>query len=43
MKRDLMDILVCAITKQPFELHVEEERDGEVISGYLYSKAIDFM
>lgn len=42
MKRDLMDILVCPVTKQPLELHVEEERDGEIISGYLYSKAIDF-
>jgi len=42
MTRYLMDSLVCPMTKQPVELHVEEERDGEIIRGYLYSKAIDF-
>lgn len=42
MKRDLMDILVCPVTKQPLELHVEQESGDEIISGYLYSKALDF-
>lgn len=42
MRRDLLDILVCPVSKQPLELTVEEERDGEIIRGYLYSRAVDF-
>ena len=37
-----MEILVCPVTKQPLELHVEEEQGDEIIRGYLYSKALDF-
>ena len=40
--RDLMDILVCPVTKEPLELVVEEEEDDEIIRGYLYSRSIDF-
>lgn len=42
MRRDLLDILVCPVSKQPLELTVEEEQDGEIIRGYLYSRAVDF-
>ncbi len=42
MHRDLMEILVCPVTKQPLELVVEEEAGDEVLRGHLYSKAIDF-
>lgn len=42
MHRDLMDILVCPVTKEPLELVVDEEDGGEVIRGHLYSRSIDF-
>ena len=42
MHRDLMEILVCPVTKEPLELVVEEEAGDEVLRGHLYSKAIDF-
>ena len=42
MHRDLLDILVCPVTKEPLELVVDEEEDGEILRGYLYSKSIDF-
>ena len=42
MRRDLMDILVCPVTKEPLELVVEEEEGDEIIRGHLYSKSIDF-
>lgn len=42
MRRDLMDILVCPVTKQPLELVVDEEEDGEILRGHLYSRSIDF-
>ena len=42
MRRDLMDILVCPVTKEPLELVVDEEEDGEVLRGHLYSRSIDF-
>ena len=42
MKRDLLEILVCPVTKTPLELVVEEESaEGEIVRGYLYSAAID--
>lgn len=43
MRKELMDILVCPVTHEPLELVVEREsEDGEVISGHLYSKSLDF-
>lgn len=42
MRRDLMDILVCPVTKEPLKLVVDEEEDDEIIRGHLYSKSIDF-
>ena len=42
MRRDLMDILVCPVTKEPLELVVDEEEDGEILRGHLYSRSIDF-
>lgn len=42
MRRDLMDILVCPVTKEPLELVVDEEENDEIIRGHLYSKSIDF-
>ena len=42
MHRDLMDILVCPVTKEPLELVVDEEDGDEVIGGHLYSRSIDF-
>ncbi len=42
MRRDLMDILVCPVTKEPWELVVDEETDGEILRGHLYSRSIDF-
>ena len=35
MRRDLMDILVCPVTKSALTLEVTEETDGEVIAGTL--------
>jgi len=35
MKRELMDILACPVCKQPLELTITEEKDGEVITGSL--------
>ena len=37
MRRDLMDILVCPVCKEPLELVVEREEDGEVLAGTLTS------
>ncbi len=42
MRRELMDILVCPVTKEPLELVVEEEDGDEIIRGHLYSASIDF-
>ncbi len=42
MHRDLLDILVCPVTKEPLELVVEEEEDDEILRGHLYSRSIDF-
>ena len=42
MRRDLMDILVCPVTKEPLELVVDEEEDGEILRGHLSSRSIDF-
>jgi len=39
MKKDLMDILACPMCKGPLELTVEEEDNGEVITGSLYCSA----
>jgi uncharacterized protein YbaR (Trm112 family) len=35
MKKELMDILVCPACKEELELIVEEEKEGEIISGSL--------
>lgn len=42
MQRELMEILVCPVSKEPLELVVEEEDGDEIVRGYLYSRAIDF-
>ena len=42
MHRDLMEILVCPVTKERLELVVEEADGDEIIRGYLYSRSIDF-
>ena len=38
MKRELMDILCCPACKKDLELTVEEEKDGEIITGNLHCK-----
>jgi len=35
VRKDLMEILACPLCKGPLELTVEEEREGEVITGHL--------
>lgn len=35
MRRDLMDILVCPVTKSALTLEVTREEDGEVLTGTL--------
>jgi uncharacterized protein YbaR (Trm112 family) len=35
MKKDLVEILACPVCKSPLDLTVEEEREDEVVSGYL--------
>ncbi|MDA0352416.1 MAG: Trm112 family protein [Chloroflexi bacterium] len=35
MRRDLMDILVCPVTKSALTLEVTREADGEVLEGTL--------
>lgn len=42
MQRQLVEILVCPVTREPLELVVEEAKGDEVIRGYLYSRALDF-
>ena len=43
MRRDLVDRLVCPVTREPLELEVQQEgEDGEVLRGWLYSAALDF-
>ena len=45
MRRDLMEILVCPVTKEPLELVVDEldpADENEILRGHLYSKSIDF-
>lgn len=43
MRRELVEILVCPVTREPLELVVEEEaEDGEIIAGYLYARSLDF-
>ena len=36
MKEHLLDILVCPLCKGKLELKVEEEKEGEIISGSLH-------
>ncbi len=38
MRRDLMDILVCPVTKSALTLEVTSEENGEVITGTLTSE-----
>ena len=42
MHRDLMEILVCPVTKERLELVVEEADGDEIIRGSLYSRSLDF-
>ena len=42
MHRDLIEILVCPVTKETLHLTIEEANGDEIITGYLYSKSIDF-
>lgn len=41
MKKDLLDILCCPVSKGELELTVEREEDGEVIEGTLYCEESD--
>jgi uncharacterized protein YbaR (Trm112 family) len=36
MKKELMDILACPVCKGKLELTVEEEKEGEVVTGSLH-------
>lgn len=36
MKRELMDILACPMCKGGLELSVTEEKETEIVGGYLY-------
>jgi uncharacterized protein YbaR (Trm112 family) len=36
MKKELMDILACPVCKGELELTVDEEKEGEVVTGSLY-------
>jgi uncharacterized protein len=36
VKPDLMEILVCPVCKGELQLSVDEERDGEIVSGSLF-------
>ena len=45
MQRDLVEILVCPVTKEPLDLVIDEldpEDENEILQGHLYSKSIDF-
>jgi len=35
MKKELMDILACPVCKEPLELNVTEEKEGDIITGSL--------
>ena len=35
MKRELVEILACPVSKAPLELVVKEEENGEIVSGDL--------
>ena len=39
MRRQLMDILVCPQCRSELNLNVEEERDGEIVTGSLRCQA----
>ena len=41
MKRELMDILACAVCKGGLELSVEEENEQEIVTGSLYCLKCD--
>jgi len=36
MKKELMDILACPVCKGELELTVDEEKEGEVVTGSLH-------
>jgi uncharacterized protein YbaR (Trm112 family) len=36
MKKELMDILACPVCKGELKLTVEEEKEGEVVTGSLH-------
>ncbi|MCY3887459.1 MAG: Trm112 family protein [Chloroflexi bacterium] len=45
MQRDLVEILVCPVTKEPLDLVIDAldpEDENEILQGHLYSKSIDF-
>ncbi len=43
MRRELVDQLVCPVTREPLKLEVErEDENGEVIEGALLSERINF-
>lgn len=41
MKKELTDILVCPVCKGELELSVEEENEGEIVTGSLYCAKCD--
>lgn len=43
MRRELVEQLVCPVTREPLQLQVaREDASGEVIEGSLWSERIDF-
>lgn len=41
MKRDLMEILACPVCKSALELTVDQEEDGEIVTGTLRCPACE--
>ena len=41
MEKELMDIIVCPECKESLKLTVNEEKDGEIISGTLFCLKCD--
>lgn len=41
MKRELITILVCPVCKGDLTLSVDEEKDGEIVTGRLYCLKCD--
>jgi uncharacterized protein YbaR (Trm112 family) len=42
MKRELMQILACPVCKGDLELRVDEEKEEEIVTGFLYCSKCDY-